>query len=499
MEASHRSVNLADLARAAAERTPERLAVIAGTRSLTWAALDRHVGVVAASLVAQDLRLGDRVALLIEDAFEFVPCYLGALRAGLIVVPLDHRNPPLEVCAALVETGARLLIADERHRSTAAAAAAMIREGAGAAVSTADTAAREAILATLRPIPASRGGGEAVAVLLATAGTGGPHKRAMLSHRALVANLVQCAELNPPPVTATDTVLLALPLFHIFGLNAVLGPALFVGATVVVATDLDPAATLSVVAESGVTSVAGTPTVFNAWAALPQAREALAGVRVLVSGSTPLRPADAEAFRAATGHTVWQGYGLTEAAPVVTASTRARPGSVGAPLPGVEIRVLDAEGKPAAEGDPGELWIRGENLFSGYWPDGHGGPDREGWFATGDVGWADPEGNIFLCDPRSDVVMVSGFPVYPREVEDVVVAAPGVAEAAAVGVAEVGTGQAVKVFVVLEPGAEVDADAVRSWCDGRLGRFKVPRYVEFVDELPRSSPGKLARGRLRGA
>ena len=209
-----------------------------------------------------------------------------------------------------------------------------------------------------------------VAVLLATAGTGGPHKRAMLSHRALVANLVQCAQLNPPPVTATDTVLLALPLFHIFGLNAVFGPALLVGATVVVATDLDPAATLSVVAESGVTSVAGTPTMFNAWAALPQAREALAGVRVLVSGSTPLRPADAEAFRAATGHTVWQGYGLTEAAPVVSASTRARPGSVGAPLPGVEIRVLDAEGKPAAEGDPGELWIRGQNLFSGYWPDG---------------------------------------------------------------------------------------------------------------------------------
>jgi long-chain acyl-CoA synthetase len=145
------------------------------------------------------------------------------------------------------------------------------------------------------------------------------------------------------------------------------------------------------------------------------------------------------------------------------------------------------------------LWIRGENLFSGYWPDGHGGPDREGWFATGDVGWADPDGNLFLCDTRSDVVMVSGFPVYPREVEDVVVAAPGVLEAAAVGVAEAGMGQAVKVFVVIEPGADVDADVVRSWCAGRLGRFKVPRYVEFVDELPRSVPGKLARGRLRGA
>src|SRR5262249_37243549 len=151
-------------------------------------------------------------------------------------------------------------------------------------------------------------------------------KRAMLSHRALLANLDQCAALDPAPVTSADTVLLALPLFHVFGLNAVLGQALHAGATVVVATEPDPAAVLSLVARERVTSAAGTPAMFAAWAALPNAAEALAGVRVLVSGSAPMRPEAAEAFRAATGKPVWQGYGLTEAAPVVSASMRSIPG-----------------------------------------------------------------------------------------------------------------------------------------------------------------------------
>jgi long-chain acyl-CoA synthetase len=498
VDLTHHSANLAELASAAAGRDPQRLALIANSRRLTWAALDHRVSAFAAALTAGDLRLGDRVALLMGDAFEFVQCYLAALRAGLVVVPIDPGSTPAQVAATLVETGARLLIADEGTQAAASAGAAAVdADGAGARVVRAEVALNDAMAAPAQAGRQGRYGGEATAVLLATAGTGGAHKRAMLSHRALLANLSQCAALEPAPVIPADTVLLALPLFHIFGLNAVFGHALFAGATVVVAADPDPAATLAVIAGSGVTSVAGTPAMFAAWAALPQAREALSGVRVLVSGSAPLRPADAEAFRTATGQTVWQGYGLTEAAPVVSASMRARSGSVGVTLPGIEIRFLDPGGRPAAEGDPGELWIRGPNLFSGYWPDGAGGPDRDGWFATGDVGWAAAEGNLFMVNTRWDVVVVSGFPVYPHEVEDVAVAAPGVREAAAVGVADESTGQTVKLFVVLEPGAQLDAEAVQSWCAARLGRFKVPRHVEFVDALPRSVAGKIARGRLR--
>jgi long-chain acyl-CoA synthetase len=490
--------NLADLVVSAAERTPDRVALVAAASRLTWADLNDRVDVLARELARRDLRPTDRVGLAAAGAVEFVTAYLAALRAGLIVVPLDHTAAAAEIATALRRTTARLLVVDRRTATTGSAGAATVH---GPALG--------ADVLVLGPEPGAAGagdpgparadyGGEAVAVLLETAGTGGPPKRAMLSHRALLANLEQCARLDPPPVVADDTVLLALPLFHAFGLNAVLGHVLYAGATAVAALDLDPAATLDLIAAEGVTSVAGTPAMFAAWVAQPHVREALARVRVLVSGSAPLLPAAVEAFREATGKTVWQGYGLTEGAPVVSASLRAKPGSVGRPLAGIATRLLDTGGNPVAEGDPGELWIRGPNLFSGYWPDGSGGPGRDGWYATGDVGWADADGDLFMVSQRPDVIVVSGFPVYPGEVEDVVCAHPQVLEAAVVGTTDADAGQVVKVFVVAEAGAGLDAAAVQSWCAERLGRFKIPRQVEFVADLPRSSAGRLARGRLRG-
>jgi len=488
--------NVADLAAAAAARTPERVALIVGDTRLTWADLQRRVEGLAAGLLARDLRMADRVGLAAGGALEFVTGYLAALRAGLIVVPIDHTAAAVEVTRALTATGARLLLADGRGEAAARAGA----QAAGQVGSPADVL----VLDAAGPPPGPAGarsrvdyGGEATAVLLETAGTGGRAKRAMLSHRALLANLAQCAALDPAPVTAADTVLLALPLFHVFGLNAVLGHALHAGATVVAAEDPDPAATLALVARAGVTSVAGTPSMFAGWAARPEAREALAGVRVLVSGSAPLSAGEIETFREAFGKTVWQGYGLTEAAPVVSASMRSKPGSVGRPVPGVEVRVMDRAGHPAAEGDPGELEIRGSNLFSGYWPDGACAPGRDGWYATGDMGWRDADGDLFMVSRRPDVITVSGFPVYPREVEEVVCAHPGVEQAAVVGIADEAAGQVVKLFVVAT--VELDAESLRDWCAQRLGRFKVPRQVEFVADLPRSIAGTIARGRLRGA
>jgi long-chain acyl-CoA synthetase len=489
--------NLADLAQAAAARTPDRPALIVGDTRLTWADLQRRVEDLAAELLGRDLRMADRVGLAAGGALEFVTGYLAALRAGLIVVPIDHTAAAGEVARALTATGARLLLADARGESAA-------RAGAEAAAQ-AGSPAPVLVLDAAGPAPRPAGartrvdyGGEATAVLLETAGTGGRAKRAMLSHRALLANLAQCAALDPAPVTPGDTVLLALPLFHVFGLNAVLGHALHAGATVVAADiQRDPAATLALIARAGVTSVAGTPSMFAGWAAQPEARAALSGVRVLVSGSAPLSAGEVEAFREATGKTVWQGYGLTEAAPVVSASMRSKPGSVGRPIPGIEVRVMDRAGHPAADGDPGELEVRGPNLFSGYWPDGACAPDRAGWYATGDMGWCDADGDLFMVSRRPDVITVSGFPVYPREVEDVVCAHPGVEQAAVVGIADDAAGQVVKLFVVAAADVVLTADTLLAWCAERLGRFKVPRQVEFVADLPRSIAGTIARGRLR--
>ncbi|GAA0622275.1 long-chain fatty acid--CoA ligase [Sporichthya brevicatena] len=466
--------NLAGLVAAAAARDPAGLALVAGGSARTWADLDAEVVAVAAGLQARDLRFGDRVALSLPNSAGFVAAYLGALRAGLVVAPLDPTGSPVAIAAAVAEVGARLHVTDEAAVADLAAAG---RAAGGA------------------PAPGPVPGGEALAALLLTAGTGGPPKRAMLSHRALLANLSQLAGLDPAPVQRGDVVLLALPLFHVFGLNAVLGQALHAGATTVLALDNDPAAVLDLVASTGVTSVAGTPEMYAAWTANPGARDALAAVRVFVSGSAPLRPAEAAAFREATGRRVWQGYGLTEAAPVVTASLRAREGSVGRPLPGIDVRVVDRDGTEADDGDPGELWIRGANLFSGYWPDGQGAPDADGWFATGDVAIRDPDGDLFMVSTRHDVLEVDGFAVYPHEIEEVLLALPGVAEAVVVG-APAGE-RGIRALLVPAPGAELTADQVREFCAGRLARFKVPQQVELVPGLPRSVSGKIARGQLR--
>jgi long-chain acyl-CoA synthetase len=188
---------------------------------------------------------------------------------------------------------------------------------------------------------------------------------------------------------------------------------------------------------------------------------------------------------------------MTEAAPVITAGMRAKEGSVGRPVPGVELRLLDAAGQEVAEDDPGEVVVRGDNLFSGYWPDGSDGPDAEGWFGTGDVAYADPDGELFMVSTRPDLVIVNGFNVYPREIEDVLGLVEGVAEAAVIGVPDERTGQAVKALIVPAPGATVDPAELKAFCAVRLARFKVPTIVQLVEDLPRSVTGKLARGQLR--
>jgi long-chain acyl-CoA synthetase len=207
-----------------------------------------------------------------------------------------------------------------------------------------------------------------------------------------------------------------------------------------------------------------------------------------------------ERLRSRTGRTVHEGYGLTEAAPVVAstlASPQAKPGSVGLPVPGVEVRLLDESGGVVADGDPGEIWVRGDNLFSGYWPDGADGPDAEGWWATGDVAYSDEDGDLFLVDRRKELVLVSGFNVYPREVEEALAEHPDVLEVAVISVPDEYTGEAVKAFVVPRPGATLTPDDVSAFAATRLARFKRPSEVTVVDALPHSATGKVAKGRLR--
>jgi long-chain acyl-CoA synthetase len=238
---------------------------------------------------------------------------------------------------------------------------------------------------------------------------------------------------------------------------------------------------------------------YLAWSRLPDVADGLSSVRVAVSGAAPLPGPVLLRLEELTGRRVFEGYGLTETAPALTSTLRspvAKPSSIGRPLPGVELRLVDEGGRPVEEGDPGEIVVRGANLFTGYWPAGADGP-VDGWFATGDVGYLDSDGDLFLVDRRKELVLVSGFNVYPREVEDVLAAHPGVQEAAVLGVPDPSTGEAVRALVVLEPGAQASADDLVAHCARSLARFKCPTQVEFVAELPHSATGKVSKARLR--
>jgi long-chain acyl-CoA synthetase len=246
------------------------------------------------------------------------------------------------------------------------------------------------------------------------------------------------------------------------------------------------------------------PPVFAYWMSVPDLRERLSGVRVVLSGSAPLSPELVASFVDRTGVAVHQGYGLTEAAPVVTStlcSESPKTGSVGAALPGIEIRLLDESGHAPDGEDPGEILVRGANLFSGYWPDGADGPDGDGWFATGDVGFLDSDGDLFLVDRLKELVIVSGFNVYPVEVEEVITELDAVSEAAVIGTPDEKTGEAVVAYVRRAVSTSLTddelAESVRAHCAVRLARFKQPSHVHVVDELPHTVTGKVAKGQLR--
>jgi long-chain acyl-CoA synthetase len=493
--------NVADLVRAAAAHRPEGVALVhrpgtGGRTTTTWAALDADVEATAVGLRTElGLRAGDRVALALGSSPAFVTAYFASLRAGLVAVPLNAGYTAPEVSQLVHDAGAHVLLCDD---STLAVAEEVVADSDRALV---DPAGLDAVTSAGRGHRADGDGrgGEDLAVLMFTSGTSGRPRAAMLSHRALLANLDQCRRLEPAPVTEDDVVLLVLPLFHIYGLNTGLGMVAAAAATGVLVDRFDPLATAALVRDEGVTNVPAAPPVYVGWTAADQL-DALRGVRLLASGASPLPPAVQEQVRTATGRIVHQGYGLTETAPVVTstlAAPEAKPGSIGRPVPGVEVRLVDEDGAPAAGGDPGEVVVRGANLFSGYWPEGTDGPDADGWWATGDVAYADEEGDLFLVDRRRELVLVSGFNVYPREVEDALAAHPDVAEVAVIAVPHPYTGEAVKAYVVARAGSGLTADDVTAHAATRLARFKRPTIVTLVPVLPHSATGKVAKGRLR--
>lgn len=444
---------------------------------------------------------GDRVAIVAANNRDFVAPYLAVLGVGAVAVPLNPSSPAPELQRELEVVGARLAVVGPAGRQ------ALGRVGVEAVPSLVGVVAARDLAGGSTVDVVDRQGADG-AVLLFTSGTAGAPRPALLTHGNLLANIEQVLAVPGRPEGPATVALGALPLFHVFGLNALLGVLLYVGGAVVLLERFDPYSTLEAIAEHGVTIVSGVPTMWSALANLPEVRpSAVASVRTALSGASPLAGSVRRLVAERLGLDVREGYGLTEASPVVATAlgVDAPEGSIGVPLPGVEVRLVDPQGVDVLVGDPGEIWVRGPNVFPGYWA-GDGAPldsplTEDRWLRTGDVAVVDDDGFLFLVDRAKDVIIVSGFNVFPAEVEAVLREHPEVAAAAVVGVPHPHSGEAVRAFVVPEGGdavgAPVDEDAIVAFCGQHLARYKCPSTVTFVDELPHGLAGKLLRRALR--
>jgi long-chain acyl-CoA synthetase len=492
--------------RLTAERYPDRPALICGDETVTYGQLHERVDRATAALQELGVAPGDRVALILGNTPAFVEAYAATLRAGAAFVPLLPGLAPDELRHALLDSGARVAVVGPERAADLAALAGELGDLEHLLAVDAPEAGLEDWEARVtragEPKRISREA-EDLAALVYTSGTTGRPKGAVLTRGNLSANQTQSLagrfEVGPD-----DVVLLVLPLAHIYALNVGLGACMAVGACMLLVERFDPAQTLRSMIDHRVTVVLGAPPMYVAWLESGVLADAdLSSVRLAVSGAAPLPVQVLSRFEAETGIAIEEGYGLTEAAPSVTSNSmapRARPGSVGLPLPGVELRLVDEQGRDVEPGDPGEVWVRGPNVFQGYHRDPEGTAATltpDGWLKTGDIGSRDGDGFLYLVDRLRDLIIVNGFNVYPREVERVLLTDETVSQAAVVGEPHPLTGETVVAHVVPRDGAQVDPDALVARCRQQLARYKAPTRVVVVDRLPHTATGKLRRGMLR--
>ncbi len=497
-------VNVAVLLQESAARMGERVALRLGEDAHTYAQLDAQAQRLAGHLRAAGMRPGSRVGLLLPNVPEFPIAYHGALRAGAAVVPMNTLLRPREIAYYLEDSGAELLVAWHEQLDAALEGAALAGVGrvicAGGPAGPADSLAQLLAESQSDPSLAQRAPDDP-AVILYTSGTTGKPKGALLTHSNLLWNAQVSAELFA--LQADDRLLGTLPLFHSFGQTCVLNAAFRRGAEVVLIPRFEPEAALDLMEGRGVTVFMGVPTMYVALLnADSAARRDLSALRLCVSGGAAIPVEILRGFEERFGARVLEGYGLSEASPVASFNHLERPskpGSIGTPIWGTEMRVADEEGATCPPGEVGEILIRGHNVMAGYHrrtEETADAIDRDGWLHTGDMARMDEDGYFFIVDRKKDLIIRGGYNVYPREVEEVLYEHPGVMEAAVVGVPDAALGEEVAAAVVARPGAALDADALRAWVREQVAPYKYPRHIAIVAELPKGPTGKILKREL---
>jgi len=494
-------------------------AIIGADESLSFGELLERSRAWAAYLCEiSGIRPGERIAVMLPNLAAFPVVLLGALRCGAVQVNVNPLYTARELQHQLADSGARVLVVF--HEALPVVTAALEGTAVEQLVQVGGTLGTGP---APRPITmfgealargrAAQGwkppaiGRDDLALLQYTGGTTGVSKGAELTHGNLVANVLQArAMLGGAIEPGRETIITALPLYHIFALTVNLLTFLSFGArNVLVANPRDPAQLVAAFTNEKITVVTGVNTLFGALLALPQLKDVdYRQVKLAIGGGTAVQRAVSDAWHARSGRHILEGYGLSETSPVVSINSFANPdftASIGVPLPSTDVIIADDEGKALGTGVEGEICVKGPQVMRGYWlrPEATSAAfTADGYFRTGDVGVMDAHGFIRICDRKKDMVLVSGFNVYPNEVEDVIAAIPGVAECAVTGVPDARSGEAVKAFVVRKDPALTES-AILAHCREQLAAYKVPKSVVFVDGLPKSTVGKILRRELRNA
>ena len=488
-------LNLASILTESAARFPDRPAVRLGEVEVTYADLDDRSARLATLLGERGLEPGDRVGVMLPNVLEFPVVYYGVLRAGGVVVPLNVLLKQREIVYYMEDSGAKLLLAWHDFAAEARSGA----EGAGAALIEVEPQSFAATIAAQEPTPGLVETEEDdTAVILYTSGTTGQPKGAELTHFNLYRNSQISAE-TTTEAREGDVVLGALPLFHSFGQTVSMNGSLRVGACLTMLPRFDPGEALETIQRDRVTHFQGVPTMYGALLHHPdRERFDTSSLRSCISGGAALPVDVLHGFEQAFDAIVLEGYGLSETSPVACSNhpdRERKPGSIGTPIREVEMQVVDEDDNPVAQGEVGEIVIRGHNIMKGYWqrPDATEEAMRGGWFHSGDMARVDEEGYFYIVDRKKDLIIRGGYNVYPREVEEVLFEHPKIREAAVVGVPHDEWGEEIGAAIVLHEGEELAPEEISAYVKERIAAYKYPRLVWFIEELPKGPTGKILK------
>jgi long-chain acyl-CoA synthetase len=490
------SENLATILTDTVERHGDRTALKLDDVEVSYAMLDEGSARVAGLLKSKGLETGDRVGIMLPNVPYFAIAYYGILRAGGVVVPMNVLLKGREVGFYLKDPEAKIVFAWHDFGDAARQGA----EDAGAELIEVKPGEFEKLLgeAEADREMADRSAGD-TAVILYTSGTTGTPKGAELTHGNLREN-VRVTASTLAGAKPDDVVLGALPLFHSFGQTCGLNTSVFAGSTLTLLPRFDPEKAMEIFERDKVTIFQGVPTMYVALVRLPEdKRRDTSSLRLCISGGSALPVEVLKGFEETFGTKVLEGYGLSETSPVASFNhpdKERKPGSIGTPIEGVEMKLVDDEGDDSPRGEVGEIAIRGHNVMKGYWNRDDATKEvmtDDGWFRSGDMAKVDEDGYYFIVDRKKDMIIRGGYNVYPREIEEVLYEHPAVSEAAVIGVPDEEMGEEVGAAVVLKEGESVEAEELRDFVKDQVAAYKYPRRIWFPDELPKGPTGKILK------